>query len=142
MNKFALLAEEIEEVVEKVVESPPKEDDSMSLDSTGRSWADLDDEFSVKAPKSILTKPIIQVGGDFTKVSHKKKVRFVKNPDDIIIKCINCNQKFTFPGFKVKSYESKGWNMPKRCKECLGIRKEIGELPKHQRKTTINIAGI
>lgn len=136
-----MLAEEIEEIVEKV-ESPPKEDDSMSLDSTGRSWADLDDEFSIKAPKGILTKPIVQVGGDFTKVSHKKKVRFAKNPDDIIIKCVHCNQKFLFPGFKVKSYESKGWNMPKRCKGCIEIRKDIGPLPKHQRKTTLNITGI
>ena len=37
--------------------------------------------------------------------------------------CQDCGKKFLFSTKSQKHFESKGWNEPKRCKECRDIKK-------------------
>lgn len=108
--------------------------DNISLDSTGVSWADMDDDDDDYCPgPPQLAKPLFvsdETLVGFTKVlSRKDKNKSSQHLDGYYIKCKGCGYKFNFSNGKAIEYKSRGWEMPKLCKNC-GKKKREGVLYK------------
>ena len=123
---------DIEEKVQNELVKKVNNLDIQSLDSTGKSWADIEDDFP---PPPKLVRQTNSNEGEFTTVS--KKFRHKKDGIDII--CIHCGKKFGFPQHKIDFFKEKNLQMPKRCRGCLNLKKEIGNLPRIGRRKTINL---
>lgn len=42
---------------------------------------------------------------------------------DRMVRCVDCGAEFEFTGREQQFYEEKGWNQPRRCKNCRAKRK-------------------
>lgn len=109
--------------------------DNISLDSTGVSWADMDDDDDDYCPgPPQLAKPLFvseETLVGFTKVlSRKDKNKSSSSHlDGYNINCRGCGYKFNFSNGKAIEYKSRGWEMPKLCRNC-GRKKREGVLYK------------
>ena len=142
---FNVFMEKTPEVEEPKVEvkPQPKVDkfDTISLDSTGKSWADMDDDDDIPMFCTPAHKGMDVIPPGFTKVEKKQKNR--KNasnntPSGMDIKCRGCGKKFHFPQNKIDDYNSRGWNMPKTCRDC-GTKKRQGVFYRKIPKQVVNL---
>lgn len=135
-NRYSLFSDDTDETVscKPKLLVPDTEFDSQSLDSTGKSWADMDDDFTpvVRQTAKVVVQGSTEDDGFTLVLSRENKKKQKSQNCDMTIKCIHCGIRFEFPHHKVALFESRGWQMPKRCKSCLGIRKTLGSLPKLQ----------
>lgn len=140
-NMFSVFNEPevIEESVPAPVPAPTSNFDNVSLDSTGMSWADMEDDDFVptQTPKKVKDD---FVPSGFTKVQKKRKSKPVETRGKMI-RCIQCGNNFEFSNEKALFFESKGWAEPKRCKQCNSLKKSLGALPKRSQgpKKKINV---
>ena len=122
--------------------------DTLSLDSQGQSWADMNDDYDdipsiYKKNKSDCDKLTGFSQSDennigFTKVLSKKSLKKKKENNGINIKCRGCYNMFFFTQNKIDDYNSRGWNIPKTCKSC-GDKKRNGVFFRHGPKQRVNL---
>ena len=62
-------------------------------------------------------------------VQSSEESDYKREPDykDLIFKCCDCGRKFLFSTGEQKFYESRSFDMPKRCKPCRQINKKLAE---------------
>ena len=108
-------------------------DDIASLDSTGKSWADMEESFD----EPVAENPYDD--GTWTVKKSRKSRRKTPCEKGMNIKCINCKDTFFFSNEKIKSFKERNLHIPKRCRPCINLKKKIGDAPKHGRKPTLNI---
>lgn len=137
-NVFMEKTPEVEEPKVEVKTQPKVENfDTISLDSTGMSWADMDDEDDI--PMFCTPRDIDVIPPGFTKVEKKtKKTSNKKSQSGMDIKCRGCGKRFHFPQNKINDYNNRGWNMPKTCKDC-GIKKKQGIFYRKIPKQVVNL---
>jgi hypothetical protein len=140
-NQFNMF--EDQEVSKPKVVAKPKEvkdiadiSDSFSLDSTGKSWADMDDDLDDIVPNSHFGVSKMEfVPQGFTKVARRARGG---GGGGVTIKCRGCGIKFSFPANKISDYQDRGWKMPKTCKSC-GDKKRDGSFFRKIPKTVVEL---